>query len=132
MRGLDSLAQDAAHLAMQGWGTTAILPPSCLPASDSQVPVEVNPYSYNCEGGTPEGHLSMAPATATAYQLVTGLQEQALALSAELLDSRAQLQALQARAAERAQGDEVALAMARAAERQSDMSLHEVRDASRD
>ena len=74
----------------------------------------------------------MAPATATAYQLVTGLQEQALALSAELLDSRAQLQALQARAAERAQGDEVALAMARAAERQSDMSLHEVRDASRD
>ena len=63
----------------------------------------------------------------STVHLVARLQQQALALSSELLESRSQLQTLQARAAERAQGDEIALAMARAAERQSDMSLHEVR-----
>ena len=88
--------------------------------------------------GTGEGVYPLA-AAATAQatsphrpvvgqQTVTsaGLQQQALALSAELRESRSQLLALQARSAEKESGEQIAVAMARAAERQSDMNLHEV------
>ena len=70
-------------------------------------------------------HLSPS-AVAVSTQLVAGLQRQALTLSAELQESRSQLQALWLRTGEREQGKEIALAMAKAAEEQSDLNLNEV------
>jgi hypothetical protein len=67
-----------------------------------------------------------APSSENARGVVARLQQQALSLSSELQESRRQLRALQARSTQKEQSEEIVLAMAKAAERQSDLSLNEV------
>lgn len=102
--GLDSLAQEASLLASN----------------------YVRENAASVEGGQGSASMLSPSALTASAELIVGLQSQALLLSSELRDSRSQLQALQLRTAERDQSEEIALAMAKAAERQSDLSLNEV------
>ena len=114
IQGLGSLAQEASLLASNltesvgvAEHTSDLVTAAVMSAAASSSPSASAPSSENA-------------------RVVARLQQQALSLSSELQESRRQLRALQARSTQKEQSEEIVLAMAKAAERQSDLSLNEV------